>query len=377
MKFLFFHLMPYLDANDSPTGWPAPNKQFNPGLGHELYDTYLKEIVLAEQCGFDFLAVNEHHMSPYSLMANPNLIAGALSYRTQHAKLAVLGNLVPLLNPVRVAEEYAMLDVMSGGRLIAGLMRGIPHEYMAYSIPPDESWERFKEACDLIVKCWTEPEPFAWEGKYYQYRAVSIWPRPMQQPHPNILLSGGSIESAKYAAKKRAMIGIIRVKSIDDAKRNIQAYVDTARAEGWEPTPEHVLVGFHACIAETDKKARELLEAGENYFYHVLSKAQHEAGQLILQKSKYDNSRDSQPQKGRFNEVQAKAGEMSFDDRIRNHTLICGSPETVVEQIKFLRKELGAGIFSLNFKIAKIPHEDVVKGLQLFQEKVLPHVRNH
>jgi alkanesulfonate monooxygenase SsuD/methylene tetrahydromethanopterin reductase-like flavin-dependent oxidoreductase (luciferase family) len=81
----------------------------------------------------------------------------------------MLGNLIPLLNPIRVAEEYAMIDVMSGGRLIAGMIRGVPHEYIAYNVVPDESRERLREAAALIVKCWTEPEPFGWEGEFYQY----------------------------------------------------------------------------------------------------------------------------------------------------------------------------------------------------------------
>jgi alkanesulfonate monooxygenase SsuD/methylene tetrahydromethanopterin reductase-like flavin-dependent oxidoreductase (luciferase family) len=357
MKFLFFHLMPYTDLIDTPVGWPASNKDFHPGRGHELYNMYLQELELAERCGFDLLAVNEHHMSPYSLMPNPNLVAGALCYRSQRAKVAVLGNLVPLLNPVRVAEEYAMLDVMSGGRLVAGLMRGIAHEYIAYNIPPDESWERFREAHELILKCWTEPEPFAWEGKYYQYRAVSIWPRPLQQPHPPVLLSGGSPESAAYAARTRSMMGIIRVHSLDDAKRNIQIYLDTARECGWEPTPEHILVGFHACVAETDRKARQLLENAEDRFHNLLSKAQHQAARLVLQNTRYNSGGQGAERSG-------------------ENILICGSPETVVEQIRFLRRELGAGIFSLNFKIADIPHADVVTGLQLFREQVLPHVRD-
>lgn len=125
-------------------------------------------------------------------MSNCNLIGTVLIQKTKRAKIAMLGNLVPLLNPIRVAEEYAMFDVMSGSRLIAGFMRGIPHEYVAYNVAPSESWERLAEASELIVKAWTEPEPFGWEGKYDKHRAVSIWPRPLQQLHPPILMSARS-----------------------------------------------------------------------------------------------------------------------------------------------------------------------------------------
>ena len=114
-------------------------------------------MAFAEQCGFDWVGCNEHHFSPYGLMANCNLIGAALSQRTSTIKLAMLGNLIPLLNPIRVAEEYAMIDVMSGGRLIAGMIRGVPHEYIAYNIVPDESRERLREAAALIVKAGPSP----------------------------------------------------------------------------------------------------------------------------------------------------------------------------------------------------------------------------
>src|SRR5581483_4433889 len=159
--------------------------------------------------------------------------------------------LLPLNNPVRVAEEYAMLDVMSGGRLIAGLIRGIPNEYIAYGVDPSESWERFEEAIDLVIRAWTEPEPFGWEGKHYQFRTVSIWPRPLQQPHPPLLFSGGSVESAAFAARKRAQIGM------------------------------------HTHVARTDAEARETLGRGEDYFYRVLSSATQHANELVVHGSNY------------------------------------------------------------------------------------------
>lgn len=178
MKFSFFHTMPY-DGLATQESWPVRNTHFDPEHGRQLYENYIDCIAYAEECGFDWLGCNEHHFSPYGMMANCNLIGAALINRTRNAKLAMIGNLVPMLNPIRVAEEYAMLDVMSGGRLIAGFMRGVPHEYLAYNVAPGESRSRQREAIALIVKAWTEPEPFAWEGEHYQFRAISIWPRPI------------------------------------------------------------------------------------------------------------------------------------------------------------------------------------------------------
>ena len=140
MKFGFFHTMPWT-LHEKPLPWPADAGEFDAAAAEKLYRSYLDCIASAEEFGFDWLCCNEHHFSPYGLMANCNLMGAALAHRTTSSRLAMVGNLVPMLNPIRVAEEYAMLDVMSGGRLIAGFMRGVPHEYLAYNINPSESCE--------------------------------------------------------------------------------------------------------------------------------------------------------------------------------------------------------------------------------------------
>src|SRR6266571_7767379 len=249
-KFCFFHLMPWTGIDHSSEDWPIANEPFDPVKGTDLFRTYLDEMAFAEECGFDWVGCNEHHFSPYGLMANCNLIGAALSQRTSTIRLAMLGNLIPLLNPIRVAEEYAMLDVMSGGRLIAGMIRGVPHEYIAYNVVPDESRERLREAAALIVKAGTEPEPFGWEGEFYQYPSVSIWPKPFQRPHPPILMSASNEESAEFAGQHRAMMGMTLIADLEIARRSIDTYRRAARAHGLDPTPEHILLGYNTCIAD-------------------------------------------------------------------------------------------------------------------------------
>ena len=139
--------MPYTHLELESHDWPFPNRYFDPQKASALYKTYVESMIHAEGCGFDWVGCNEHHFSPYGMMANCNLIGGALAYPTKRVKIAMIGNLVPLNNPIRIAEEYAMLDCMSGGRLVAGLMRGIPHEYLAYNIPPGESGSGSAKQC--------------------------------------------------------------------------------------------------------------------------------------------------------------------------------------------------------------------------------------
>jgi alkanesulfonate monooxygenase SsuD/methylene tetrahydromethanopterin reductase-like flavin-dependent oxidoreductase (luciferase family) len=371
-RFCFFHLMPYAELDESSDDWPISNEPFDPARGTQLYQTYIEQMAFAEECGFDWVGCNEHHFSPYGLMSNPNLIGAVLAQRTKRARLAMLGNLVPLLNPVRVAEEYAMLDVLSGGRLIAGFMRGIAHEYAAYNVPPDDSWSRLREAYELIVKAWTEPEPFRWEGEHYQFRSVSIWPRPVQRPHPRILMSGGSVDSAEFAAKKRAIMGIVQLENLEVARANADVYREAARSAGWEPQPEDVLVGLHTCIAETDEEAHELLSRAEAYFYSVLSGGPRTAQRIILQKTRYHGERAAKYQAER----RARLKAMTLDDRIDAGTVLCGSPKTVVDQIRRVTDAVGNGVFNVNFKIGRMPNEAVTRGMQLFRDQVLPEVRD-
>lgn len=371
MQFVFFHLMPYTGTSDTGNDWPVPNKLFEPEKGTEHYRRYIETMTYAEECGFDWVGCNEHHMSPYGLMTNCNLIGAVLAQNTRRIKIGMLGNLVPLLNPIRVAEEYAMLDVMSGGRLVAGLLRGIPHENVAYNFSPDESYARLNEAIALIKKCWTEPEPFGWEGEFYQFRAVSIWPRPVQKPHPTILMSGSSPTSAQMAAEHHAMLGLVVLQNMAQGRELIQVYKDAARASGWEPGPQDVLVAANCCISEDADEAREVLGEGRRYFAQVLGGGMRTAQKLVLQKTRYfDDTMRKQ-----FTDVGQRA-RASLDDDIEQGKVLCGTPEMVVEQIRKIHRELSPGVMTINMKIGNVPDEMVMRGMRLFRDKVLPDVRD-
>jgi alkanesulfonate monooxygenase SsuD/methylene tetrahydromethanopterin reductase-like flavin-dependent oxidoreductase (luciferase family) len=373
MQFNFFHLMPYPDYPEPPNSWPVNNSAFSPERGKELYDTYIDTMAYAESCGFDWVGCNEHHFSPYGLMSNCNLIGAVLANRTRTIRLAMLGNLVPLLNPVRVAEEYAMLDVMSGGRLIAGFMRGIPHEYIAYNIPPDESRARQREAAQLIIKCWTEPEPFGWEGEFFQYPSISFWPKPLQKPHPPILVSAANEESAVFAAECRAMMGMVMLADFERARASIDLYKKTANAAGWEPGPEHILIGAHTVIAETDAEARDHFARAFQYFYGTLMRPQGTAQRLVLQKTRYFQDKQIGE---RFINRQATIRARTPDEMIDAGTILVGSPETVVQQIKRMKDELGHGCMNINMQVGNVPPPVVRRGMELFRDRVLPHVHN-
>jgi len=189
MKIFHFHLMPYahmdLDAiRQAGSAWVTlSNKHYDPIKGAELYNEYLDQMEFADHLGFDGLVVNEHHQTAYGLMPTPGVMAGALARRMKNGKLAVLGRALPLLNnPLTVAEEYAMLDNITRGNFIAGFVRGIGAEYHSFGTNPAESQERFAEAHDLIIRAWTEPGPFAYEGNYYKFKYVNPGRAPISSP---------------------------------------------------------------------------------------------------------------------------------------------------------------------------------------------------
>ena len=193
MKVFLFHLMPYacIDTDYDKTYdtcWVTyPNSNFDPVKGHELYNRYLDELEYAEDLGFDGVCVNEHHQNAYGLMPSPVVMASALARQTKRVKIAILGNAFGIRDhPQTLAEEHAMIDCITGGRLISGMVRGLGCEYYSMGANPAFSHDRFHEAHDLVIRAWTEEGPFAFEGKHYHFEYVNSWPRPYQQPHPPI-----------------------------------------------------------------------------------------------------------------------------------------------------------------------------------------------
>jgi len=188
MKVFSFHLMPYayLDLgyqkNYKSVWINYPNTNYDPVKGHELYNRYLDELELAAELGYDGICVNEHHQNAYGLMPSPVVMASALSRRTKNCKIAILGSAFCLReHPLTVAEEHAMIDVISGGRLISGFVRGIGAEYHTFGVNPTISHDRFHEAHDLIIRAWTEKGPFSFEGHHYRVTYVNLWPQPLQK----------------------------------------------------------------------------------------------------------------------------------------------------------------------------------------------------
>ena len=212
-----------------------PN-ECDPHVAHESFERWLGYAAMADELGFDWVSVSEHHSSPLILVPSTGPLAGALTRIVQRARIALLGPLVSINNPVRVAEEIAMLDQLSQGRLIVLLLRGTPSEFKAYE-PVDAALTQPKTqaATRLVRKALTDTTPFAWKDEFFDYPNIAIWPRPLQQPLPPMYFSGNSLNSAEFAAQER--LGLCISFHRPEAVANIVAHYRTeARRCGWEPT---------------------------------------------------------------------------------------------------------------------------------------------
>src|SRR5499425_2029761 len=234
MKVSFFETVRYQASKPLPSEWPVPSGVYDPEAGSRAYRGMIERLELVEQLGFDWVSVSEHHYSPRVLAPSPIGSAAVLAAHLKQIKIALLGPIVPQSNPVRVAEEIAMLDTFAQGRLIVGLLRGTANESLSYDLNPKEARERTDEGMELILKAWTEPQPFGWQGRYFQYRTVSIWPRPQREPRFPVYALGTSAEAGEFAARHHIGLGV-SYGTFDLMAKSTGYYRGQCARYGWEP----------------------------------------------------------------------------------------------------------------------------------------------
>jgi alkanesulfonate monooxygenase SsuD/methylene tetrahydromethanopterin reductase-like flavin-dependent oxidoreductase (luciferase family) len=358
MKVSFFETAHYRTPRQLPAEWPVPPDAYDRDAGVQSYRGMIERVQFAESLGFDWVSVAEHHYSPHRLTPTPAVSAAHLAAHSQKIKIAVLGPIVSQSNPVQVAEDLAMLDNLMPGRLRVGLLRGITGEYLSYGLNPTEARERTTEAMELILKAWTEPQPFGWQGRHYQFRTVSVWPRPLQHPHPPTYALGGSRESCEVAARHRLGLGLA-YGPFDVMGKATRYYRDLCAQNGWEPVPEQIIYRANILLTKTDEEAQSLLETRAV-------------------------RRDTFPLQAGVGEALARLDSRNIAGEARTPgmggalaTNFFGSPDTVVEQIKRCRDEVGAGVVDLMFQTARSSDlSPLMEALELFGKKVLPFIRD-
>jgi alkanesulfonate monooxygenase SsuD/methylene tetrahydromethanopterin reductase-like flavin-dependent oxidoreductase (luciferase family) len=386
MRLMWFHLMPYTELPDDfrekhHSVWvDIHSSLFDPKRAHLMYNDFMDEMEFAADCGFDAVCCNEHHSNGYGLMPSPNLIASALSRRTKDTAICVMGNSLALYNPpTRVAEEFAMIDCISGGRLIAGFPVGTPMDTTyCYGQNPSMLRERYLEAHDLVMRAWTEKDTFAFNGRYNQQRYVNIWPRPVQQPHPPVWIpGGGSIETWQWCAEMDYVYAYLSYFGYKDGKETMDGFWGEMARLGKDRNPNRAAFLQFVGVAETREKAMELYREPAEYFYgrclftdpmwatppgYVTEGTQRAGLTSQVGRAATQSAR-----------TQARATEMA--DIVDKGYVIVGSPDDVVAQLTEVAESLNVAHLMLLLQFGNMGKELAKFNTKLFAEKVMPRLQ--
>ena len=375
------YLPPDFDAKYD-SGWVTiPNALWDRDKTDGLYQEYIDQLVYGEELGFDGLVLNEHHQNIYGLMPSPNIIAAALTQRTKRAKIVVLGSLLPLyLNPLRVAEEYAMIDSMSGGRLIAGFAIGGGPEAFNYDIPQPQARTQYWEAIDLIRRAWTDDGPFRHEGQHYPMRYVNVWPRPRQTPHPPIWIPGAlSLETMDEVAKRGFAYFLSSRAHGAGTRKAALRFAETIRHYGGTFTPFRMGILLSVFVAETDEQARVEAQEGIWYFlkYCLKGHLRREGRTLTFGPGVPSTSVKSWESYLKNADPSGKMlGDAADWPELDSWgSIIIGSPNTVRDKLWSIIEQAGVGNLMIQFHFGNMRPEVARNSMRLFATEVAPYIR--
>ncbi len=386
MKVSMFHLMPHRELPDDfeeryPSVWVDPPwaELADAGRVGQYYNWSLDELVYADKMGLDGICTNEHHQNAYGFMPNPNIMGAALARGTKNAAIVQMGSTLPTTQPAtRIAEEYAMLDCISGGRLVAGMPLGTSMDAnFCYGISPIEQRERYREAHDLIKQAWTKDDIFAFNGKYTQLRYVNVWPKPIQKPHPPIWVPGaGSMSTWDFVAEHDYCYCYLSFYGNLDAQEIVDRYWERIAQQELDRNPFRLGFLQLVVVSESDAQAEKDYTEHLRYFFnkcqwiapHFLSAPGYQDHPSLVHTIKTSKSRESR--------ASGQWRDLSYSDFIDRQFVVGGSPSSVVDQLKDAVKRLNVGNLMVLLHIGSMPHELTLKNIELFGKEVLPHLRS-
>ena len=333
----------------------------------QIFKDSMELIQAAEDSGSEGVWLAEYHFDPgRSVLSAPVTVAGAVAARTKKVKIGLAVHVLPLRNPVQIAEEIATLDHLSDGRLDFGIGRAaFPRIYQGYGFDYAESRDRFDECLEIILRSWTE-ERFSFKGKFYQYDDLCVVPKPLQKPHPPIRIGATSEDTFELVGRMGYPIFInpSRVTTLLDLKPLVAEF-HQAREEAGHTGQVDVGLRVPVYVAETKEKAysepKESTMFQMQRLINVITQSIGEAGISA------GDDRAAQAER-------LKA--MTYEDVLAN-TVVYGTPESVVERLQQLQEELGLTqvIYEVNFG-CNVPLEHQIKAVQLINEQVAPNLNS-
>jgi len=325
------------------------------------YHDILAQIDLGDEVGFDTVWLGELHFSrAFSILADPLMLLAAASQRTSRIRLGTAVTLLPLHNPVKIAEEAAIVDLLSNGRLEFGVGRGTaPLHYEGYAVPMEESRERFDEALDFIIGAWTS-EPFSFEGQYFQARELKLTPRPIQSPYPPIRIAANSPDTFPFAGRRGMPIfATPLINPPDKLKEGLSVYRDALPSGARGDTA----LAFPVHVAGSRAEARAQAEPSLMRFLH-------EAVERLRPLRDADVKSFEA-----FRQVVARMERVTFADFDREMGVF-GDPDYCVERVRSLQREYGMDEFICYFNQGGLmDHAMVRQSMSLFAKEVMPHCR--
>ena len=360
-------------GDDGITALMFPNSNFNSVDGSRLYNERLEEYLLAEDVGFDGIMLNEHHDAPFCMQAQIVVWSSILAAATKRVKIVQLGVPLPTLdNPVAMAESLAMIDMISKGRLVSGIVRGAGTEQYANNSNPAFNRERFIEGHDLLIKAWTEPGPWRWEGNHYNFRVVNPWALPLQKPHPRIWVPGvASLETIIWCAQRRYPYICLNT-TIEQTKTIWELYNKTAEESGYTAGPEHRGYLLRVHVADTEEKA---LANGREFMW-MQGEFTGLAHPVWAAPTGYSSPTSRRAVVERQNKRGDQAGAMPYEEQLDNLQIIAGTPDQVIKKLRYLMSETRPGIFALWGNDGRVNHEDSKRCIELMGSEVLPALRD-
>ncbi len=393
VKISMFHLMQHRDLPDDfednyeSVWWDPPyNELAESKQISQYYNWTLDELLYAANQGLDGICTNEHHQNAYGFQPSPNVMGGVLAKQTNQgpgsdSAVVQMGATLPS-NPIplRVAEEYAMLDLISEGRLVAGLPLGTPMDVnLCYGQKPLQQRERYREYHDFLKECWARDEIFTFNGKYVQLPKVNPWPQPMQTPHPPVWVPGsGSRTTQEFAAENDYCYCYLSFQGHKIARNLVDQYWEVLDEKGKPANPYRLGFAQLVTVGESDAQAEELYADHIEYFYHkhlhVKESYQRIPGYLFYEDMKHVFRRAERA--GDYSEEADDPQEMEYRDFVDGGQVISGGPKTVADQLRDVIKGLRCGNLMVLLPIGSMGHELTKKNISLFANEVMPRIRD-
>ncbi len=383
MKFHWFNLMPWPHLPEDFTEkhrsvWvDVDSRLYDPVKGHKVYNDYLDLLEYAAELGFDGIGVNEHHQNAYGMMPSPQLMASTLARRTKDISILLLGQSIALYNPpTRVAEEMAMIDVISGGRLISGFPVGTSmDDNYAVGANPAELRDRYRENHDLIRRAWSDPDVFAWNGEFNKMRYVNVWPRPIQNPPPIWIPGGGSIETWDFCAEMDYNYSYLSFSGYLRGAQLMEGFWNRMEELGQEFNPYQGAFAQQICVAETDEEAQRLYEPHVRYFFERCLHVYPGFADAPGYRTEPTIRAGLATQVAGAASSSVLATQLSWQELIDQGFIVAGSPDSCVAQMQRVAETLKVGHIVCLQHIGDMPIEKTMYNTKLFAEEVMPKLQ--